>query len=75
MDDKPFRDLVLDFVSVESGLRRAGSYIHSTVKAVNSWRKHHGRPIVVAQVRPRAGGLAIKFPLPSPPKRRLVGVI
>ncbi len=46
MDDKPFRDLVLDFVSVEAGLRRAGSYIHSTVKAVNSWRKHHGRPSI-----------------------------
>ena len=46
MDDKPFRDLVLDFVSVEAGLLRAGSYIHSTVKAVNSWRKHHGRPSV-----------------------------
>ena len=46
MEDKPFRDLVLDFVTVETGLHRTGSYIHSTVKAVNSWRKHHGRPSV-----------------------------
>ena len=46
LEDKPFRDLVLDFVAIETGNRRTGSYIHSTVKAVNSWRRHHGRPAV-----------------------------
>ena len=43
MGDKPLRDLVMDFVEVESRAKHAGSYIHSTVKAVNSWRKHNGR--------------------------------
>ena len=33
----------MDFVEVESRAKHAGSYIHSTVKAVNSWRKHNGR--------------------------------
>lgn len=36
MGDKPLRDLVMDFVELESKAKHAGSYIHSTVKAVNS---------------------------------------
>ena len=46
MGDKPLRDLVMDFVELESRASHAGSYIHSTVKAVNSWRKHNGRAVV-----------------------------
>jgi hypothetical protein len=46
MGDKPLRDLVMDFVELESKAKHAGSYIHSTVKAVNSWRKHCGRAVV-----------------------------
>ena len=46
MGDKPLRDLVMDFVDFESRAKHAGSYIHSTVKAVNSWRKHCGRAVV-----------------------------
>lgn len=44
--DKALRDVVLDFVEAESKAKHTGSYIHSTVKAVNSWRKHAGRPSV-----------------------------
>ena len=42
MGDKPLSDLVMDFVRrcEVPEPKRAGSYIHSTVKAVNSWRKH-----------------------------------
>jgi hypothetical protein len=47
MGDKPLRDLVMDFVEVEARAKHAGSYIHSTVKAVNSWRKHNGRLAVI----------------------------
>jgi hypothetical protein len=47
MNDKALRDVVLDFVDMESKAKHAGSYIHSTVKAVNSWRKHAGRPVVL----------------------------
>ncbi len=46
MGNKPLRDLVMDFVDLESRAKHAGSYIHSTVKAVNSWRKHGGRAVV-----------------------------
>ncbi|MGI0133043.1 MAG: hypothetical protein ACREDK_08170 [Thermoplasmata archaeon] len=46
MADKPLRDLVMDFVDLESRAKHAGSYAHSTVKAVNSWRKHNGRAAV-----------------------------
>ncbi len=46
MADKPLRDLVMDFVETESKAGHAGSYIHSTVKAVNSWRRHGGRAVV-----------------------------
>lgn len=46
MGDKPLRDLVMDFVDLESRAKRAGSYIHSTVKAVNSWRRHSGQSVV-----------------------------
>ncbi|HUZ79742.1 MAG TPA: hypothetical protein VMV28_03890, partial [Thermoplasmata archaeon] len=46
LGDKALRDVVLDFVEAESKAKHAGSYIHSTVKAVNSWRKHAGRPSV-----------------------------
>ena len=46
MGDKPLRDLVMDFVDLESKAKHAGSYIHSTVKAVNSWRRHGGRAVV-----------------------------
>ncbi|MGI0156494.1 MAG: hypothetical protein ACREDE_10255, partial [Thermoplasmata archaeon] len=41
------RDLVMDFVEIESRAKHAGSYIHSTVKAVNSWRRHSGRAAVI----------------------------
>jgi hypothetical protein len=47
MGDKPLRDVVMDFVDIETKAKHAGSYIHSTVKAVNSWRKHHGRLAVI----------------------------
>jgi integrase len=41
MTEVKLRDLLLDFVAEETKKGRAGSYIHSTVKAVKSWLLHN----------------------------------
>ena len=46
MKPKALHDIVLDFVDLDVRAGHTGSYTHSTVKAVNSWRKHHGEPAV-----------------------------
>jgi integrase len=45
MGEKRLHDLLMDFVSREEREGHAGSYIHSTLKAVRSWLAHHGREI------------------------------
>jgi hypothetical protein len=74
MKEKPLRDLVMDFVELETKARHAGSYIHSTVKAVNSWRKHSGQAVVTGvNIRGRESTPTLVDELaPSPTQVRAV---
>lgn len=74
MGDKPLRDLIMDFVALDTRAKHAGSYIHSTVKAVNSWRKHNGRaPVSGVNIRDReAAPTLVDEVAPSPAQVRTI---